>query len=179
MGVRQALDGGAQEDRDRRVRAPVRLPGGTAARVPREGLDGGSLDPGCYFGLAAPGSITGPLRTLREPVGRLHWAGSETALRFYGGMNGAVGSGQRAAHEVINRLQSEPDVPPPTAEPIPTVPSRGRSRAARVRAYGFCAGRIPPTRVRSGRANSWSGTRHSGPARRASVKSHPTGGTAP
>jgi monoamine oxidase len=77
---------------------------------------------GCYFGLAAPGSITGPLRALREPVGRLHWAGSETALQFYGGMNGAVGSGYRAAQEVIDRLQSEPDVPPPpAAEAMPTI----------------------------------------------------------
>jgi monoamine oxidase len=103
----------------------VRLFGSEAAR-PLEYLEKDwTADPwtrGCYFGLAAPGSITGPLLTLREPVGRLHWAGSETALRFYGGMNGAVGSGQRAAQEVIHRLQSEPDLPPPpTAEPMPAV----------------------------------------------------------
>jgi len=102
----------------------VRLFGSQAAR-PLEYLEKDwTADPwtrGCYFGLAAAGSITGPLRTLREPVGRLHWAGSETALQFYGGMNGAVGSGQRAAREVITRLRSEPGVPPPpTVEPMPT-----------------------------------------------------------
>ena len=102
----------------------VRLFGSQAAR-PVEYLEKDwTADPwtrGCYFGLATAGSITGPLRTLRDPVGRLHWAGSETGLQFYGGMNGAVGSGQRAAHEVINRLRTEPGVPPPpSVEPMPT-----------------------------------------------------------
>jgi monoamine oxidase len=41
---------------------------------------------------------------LREPVGPLHWAGTETADETSGTMNGAILSGQRAAAEVASRL---------------------------------------------------------------------------
>jgi monoamine oxidase len=41
---------------------------------------------------------------LREPVGRIHWAGTETALRWNGYMDGAVESGERAAGEVLVAL---------------------------------------------------------------------------
>jgi hypothetical protein len=37
---------------------------------------------------------------LRAPVGRLHWAGTETSDVFMGYMDGAVRSGERAASEV-------------------------------------------------------------------------------
>jgi len=37
---------------------------------------------------------------LREPIGRLHWAGTETTEVFNGYMDGAVRSGERAAREV-------------------------------------------------------------------------------
>jgi monoamine oxidase len=52
----------------------------------------------------APGAWTtfGPV--LREPVGRVHWAGTETADETSGTMNGAILSGQRAAAEVASRL---------------------------------------------------------------------------
>ncbi|WP_158371572.1 flavin monoamine oxidase family protein [Cellulosimicrobium cellulans] len=46
-------------------------------------------------------------RFLREPVGRVHWAGSETADATSGTMNGAILSGQRAAAEVAARLDGE------------------------------------------------------------------------
>jgi monoamine oxidase len=38
---------------------------------------------------------------LRAPVGRIHWAGAETATVWSGYMDGAVQSGERAAAEVI------------------------------------------------------------------------------
>ena len=41
---------------------------------------------------------------LREPVGLLHWAGTETATEFAGQMEGALRSGQRAAEEVLALL---------------------------------------------------------------------------
>ena len=66
-----------------------------------------SADPwtrGCYAGYMPPGvwSDFGP--GLREPVGPLHWAGTETAETFNGYMDGAVRSGERAASEVAHRL---------------------------------------------------------------------------
>jgi monoamine oxidase len=45
---------------------------------------------------------TGYGEALREPVGRIHWAGMETADVWNGYMDGAVRSGERAAHEVLN-----------------------------------------------------------------------------
>ena len=38
---------------------------------------------------------------LREPVGRIHWAGAETATEYPGQMEGAVRAGERAADEVL------------------------------------------------------------------------------
>lgn len=39
-------------------------------------------------------------RVLREPVGRLYFAGTETASEWSGYMEGAVQAGERAAREV-------------------------------------------------------------------------------
>jgi monoamine oxidase len=62
-----------------------------------------SADPwtrGCYAGFLPPGvlSMYGP--ALRAPIGRIHWAGTETAEEWNGYMDGAVRSGERAAAEV-------------------------------------------------------------------------------
>jgi monoamine oxidase len=43
-------------------------------------------------------------QALREPVGRIHWAGSETSDVWNGYMDGAVRSGERAAEEVLAAL---------------------------------------------------------------------------
>jgi monoamine oxidase len=43
-------------------------------------------------------------RALREPVGRIHWAGTETSTVWCGYMDGAVRSGQRVAAEVLQVL---------------------------------------------------------------------------
>lgn len=59
---------------------------------------------GCYAGNVTPGTMTGCGEALREPVGRIHWAGTETATRWCGYMDGAVRSGERAAREVSGRL---------------------------------------------------------------------------
>ena len=56
---------------------------------------------GCYGAHFAPGVWTQFGPALREPVGRLHWAGTETATVWAGYMDGAVQSGQRAAAEVL------------------------------------------------------------------------------
>ena len=41
---------------------------------------------------------------LRQPCGRVHWAGTETAVEWTGYIDGAIESGQRAAGEVAARL---------------------------------------------------------------------------
>ena len=59
---------------------------------------------GCYVGYMPPGVLLDYGRALRAPVGRIHWAGTETATRWAGYMDGAVQSGERAAAEVRARL---------------------------------------------------------------------------
>lgn len=60
---------------------------------------------GCYAGNPPPGTLTSYGEALREPVGRIHWAGTETATRWAGYMDGAISSGRRAAGEVGRRLE--------------------------------------------------------------------------
>lgn len=57
---------------------------------------------GCYAGVPAPGAWTSYGRSLREPVGRIHWAGTETATRWMGYFDGAISAGRRAATEAIS-----------------------------------------------------------------------------
>ena len=51
--------------------------------------------------LMGPGTMTQLGPALREPVGPIHWAGTETATAWTGYMDGAVRSGERAAAEVL------------------------------------------------------------------------------
>jgi monoamine oxidase len=55
---------------------------------------------GCYAGIMPPGVLTSVGRALRAPAGRIHWAGSETAVEGMGYMEGAIEAGERAADEV-------------------------------------------------------------------------------
>ena len=52
---------------------------------------------------APPGVLTEFGPALREPCGRIHWAGTETSAVMYGFIDGAVRSGERAAAEVMER----------------------------------------------------------------------------
>jgi monoamine oxidase len=61
---------------------------------------------GCYGAHFAPGVWTGFGRALREPVGRLHWAGAECSPVWNGYMEGAVRSGEATADEVLAALNS-------------------------------------------------------------------------
>lgn len=56
---------------------------------------------GCYAGYMPPGVWTMYGEALRAPIGRLHWAGTETATVWNGYMDGAIQSGERAANEVL------------------------------------------------------------------------------
>ncbi|MDW8106855.1 MAG: flavin monoamine oxidase family protein [Armatimonadota bacterium] len=59
---------------------------------------------GCYGAHFPPGAWTQLGHVLRQPVGRIHWAGTETATRWMGYIEGALESGERAALEVLEQL---------------------------------------------------------------------------
>ena len=59
---------------------------------------------GCFVGFTPPGVLLDYGEQLRAPVGRIHWAGAETATIWNGYMDGAVRSGRRAAAEVLAAL---------------------------------------------------------------------------
>ena len=57
---------------------------------------------GCPVGIPSTGALMAYGPWLRQPIGRIHWAGTETATEWNGYMDGAVQSGQRAAREVLD-----------------------------------------------------------------------------
>ncbi len=59
---------------------------------------------GCYGSVFPAGTLVSCGSALREPVGSIHWAGTETSTVFPGYMDGAVRSGERAAAEVLEIL---------------------------------------------------------------------------
>ncbi len=83
----------------------VRYFGPEAARA-RDYIDRDwSSDPwtrGCYAGFLQPGSLTSYGPSIRTPVGRIHWAGTETAEDWNGYIEGAIRSGERAADEIAS-----------------------------------------------------------------------------
>lgn len=58
---------------------------------------------GCYAGVPGPGLWTTLGPALRQPIGRIHWAGTETSDVWNGYIDGAVRSGERVAREVIEQ----------------------------------------------------------------------------
>jgi monoamine oxidase len=56
---------------------------------------------GCSMAHWSPGILTRYGSLLRQPFGRVHWAGTETATISYGAIDGAVRSGERAAEEIL------------------------------------------------------------------------------
>lgn len=59
---------------------------------------------GCPVAIASPRALTSTGTTLREPIGRVHFAGTETATEWTGYLEGALESGERAAREVLRGL---------------------------------------------------------------------------
>jgi monoamine oxidase len=57
---------------------------------------------GAPVNLLGPGSLTRDRDAIWAPVGRVHWAGTETATYWHGYMDGAITSGRRAANEVLH-----------------------------------------------------------------------------
>uniref|UniRef100_A0A8C1IIE8 Amine oxidase n=1 Tax=Cyprinus carpio TaxID=7962 RepID=A0A8C1IIE8_CYPCA len=84
---------------------------------------------GCYTAYFPPGIMTQYGRVLREPVGRLYFAGTETATEWSGYMEGAVQAGERASREILCTMgklhasqiwQSEPESLDVPARPFVT-----------------------------------------------------------
>jgi monoamine oxidase len=69
---------------------------------------------GGYDAHFPPGVWTVLGDALRQSVGPLHWAGSETATIWCGYLDGAISSGERAADEVLSALGGNP---PPLEPP--------------------------------------------------------------
>jgi monoamine oxidase len=59
---------------------------------------------GCPVGIPSVGALLSYGPWLRKPIGRIHWAGTETSNYWNGYMDGAVRSGERAAAEVLHGL---------------------------------------------------------------------------
>ncbi|MCA9840068.1 MAG: flavin monoamine oxidase family protein [Trueperaceae bacterium] len=90
---------------------------------------------GGYSAYFAPGQWTQLGPSLCEPIGRIHWAGSETSSFYNGYMEGAVRSGVRAAHEVL-AAESGRFVISPMFEANPrnhSQPSSGKGQIREVR----------------------------------------------
>jgi monoamine oxidase len=81
---------------------------------------------GGYAGVPTPGFFLDHGPALQEPVGRVYWAGTETATRWNGYMDGAVESGRRAAREILSASEAGYHPPSPLISENRT---RGRSRA--------------------------------------------------
>lgn len=60
---------------------------------------------GCSMAHLPPGALTRHGHLLREPMGRIHWAGTETAGTSHGAVDGAVRSGERSAAEIIEKIR--------------------------------------------------------------------------
>ncbi len=60
---------------------------------------------GAYWAMPTPGALTAFGPALRDPVGRIHWAGTETADENIGYYDGAIQSGERVAGDIVKHLR--------------------------------------------------------------------------
>ncbi|RAV07275.1 oxidoreductase [Mycolicibacterium sp. GF69] len=104
-------DAGSRLDlADRRARVIDDLVGyfGARARTPIAYIERDwcqeEFSRGCYGAFTAPGTLTRFGPALRAPIGPLHWAGTETATRWAGYIDGAAQSGHRVAREIVPAL---------------------------------------------------------------------------
>jgi monoamine oxidase len=111
--------GRTREERYRQVLADLANYFGPRALQPLGGIDGyyealwnrQEFSAGGPIGFPTPGTLLDYGPALRHPLGLVHWAGTETATRWAGYMDGAVESGQRAAKEVLAALGSRAATP--------------------------------------------------------------------
>ncbi|MEO6886351.1 MAG: FAD-dependent oxidoreductase, partial [Jatrophihabitantaceae bacterium] len=118
VGVLAGFVGGDQQ-RIWGAKTPAQRRAGVLAQYARLFKDDRFLTPTDYFDMDwpteqwsrggptpifGPGTLTEYGPALRTPVGRIHWAGTETSDYWQGYMDGAVRSGERAATEVLTAL---------------------------------------------------------------------------
>ncbi|MDX2166586.1 MAG: FAD-dependent oxidoreductase [Deltaproteobacteria bacterium] len=103
--VAERLDGLAAEERRRLVLDAMVERFGPRAGAPLHVVETSwwkdEWARGCSMAHWAPGILTRYGALLRQPLGRVHWAGTETATVSYGAIDGAVRSGERAAAEIL------------------------------------------------------------------------------
>ncbi|XP_019505291.1 PREDICTED: amine oxidase [flavin-containing] A [Hipposideros armiger] len=80
---------------------------------------------GCYTAYFPPGIMTQYGRVIRQRVGRIFFAGTETATQWSGYMEGAVEAGERAAREILNAwgkvAKQDIHIQEPESEDVPAV----------------------------------------------------------
>ena len=78
---------------------------GPEAETPLEYMDRVWADEEWSAGASSPFMLPGALTTigaaLREPCGRVHWAGTHMATEFRGYMEGALAAGEAAARRIV------------------------------------------------------------------------------
>lgn len=57
---------------------------------------------GCFGAWMGPGVMTSVGSSIRQPYGRVHWAGTETSPKWMGYVDGAIRSGERSAEEILS-----------------------------------------------------------------------------
>lgn len=81
---------------------------------------------GCYTAYFPPGIMTQFGSVIRKPVGKLYFAGTETATTWSGYMEGAIEAGERAAREVMCKMgligEDQIWVPEPESVDVPALP---------------------------------------------------------
>ncbi len=114
MGFMEGSDGRVYGEKTREARRAATIECfvryfGEQARKPIEYIEQNwsaeEWSRGGYAGFFAPGGWTDYGPALRAPVGRIHWAGTETATVWNGYIDGAIRSGERAAAEVLPELR--------------------------------------------------------------------------
>ena len=87
------------------VREALRARFGAAAAAPLDVVETQWFNEpwsrGCSVAHFPRGVLTRYGSLLREPFGRVHWAGTETATTSHGAVDGAIRSGERVAAEVV------------------------------------------------------------------------------
>jgi monoamine oxidase len=97
----------SEEDRKASILNSFATYFGEEARNPNHYLDHSwAAEPytrGCYAGVMPPHAWTSLGEWVKNPIGRIHWAGTETSSVWNGYVEGAIRSGERVAEEILSQ----------------------------------------------------------------------------